>query len=277
MATKSSASTAMPVDFVPEASAHTNGFKNRIVGYGAADPADLLSNPKNWRLHPKEQQDALTGVLETIGWVQDVVVNKTTGFVVDGHLRVALALRREEKTIPVKYVELTDAEESLILATFDPISAMAGTDRQLLTDLLVTISPETENVAALLAAIIEREKIEMPGVEQSSDRGSLLNLLDVTVKDPETKVEHGECWSLGGHLLFVVDPVSEWRAFVKKLKKDDALLFYPGAYVALVDDKLKRRFIIVQPDHWIAGFILDYYAKIHGPASIARVSQDLLS
>lgn len=104
-------------------------WKNRIVGYDVVEADQLLAHPSNWRIHPKAQQDALTGVLDDVGWVQEIIVNKTTGHVVDGHMRVEVALTRGE-SVPVKYVELSEAEEQLILATIDPISAMAGADNE---------------------------------------------------------------------------------------------------------------------------------------------------
>ena len=67
-------------------------WKNRIVGSGEEAPDQLLANPANWRVHPKVQQQALAGILGQVGWVQQVLVNRRTGHVVDGHLRVALAI-----------------------------------------------------------------------------------------------------------------------------------------------------------------------------------------
>lgn len=78
-------------------------YKNRIIGEGVEDPAKLVANPKNWRVHPQHQQDALDGVLSEVGWVQRVIVNQKTGHIVDGHLRVSLALEKQEKSIPVVY------------------------------------------------------------------------------------------------------------------------------------------------------------------------------
>lgn len=138
-------------------------FRNRIVGYGTEKPDQLLANPRNWRVHPKAQQVALKTVLREVGWVQDVVVNKTTGFVVDGHARVGIALQNEEAEIPVKYVELTEAEEAIILASFDPISAMAGTDQGLLRGLIEDIrampDEPSDQLTLLLSGIAERERI----------------------------------------------------------------------------------------------------------------------
>ena len=114
-------------------------WKNRIVGQGEEVPDQLLANPKNWRIHPKEQQVALSGVMQRVGWVQQVVVNKRTGFVVDGHLRVSMAITENEPMVPVVYVDLSEEEESLVLATIDPLAALAKTDddqlRELVTDL----------------------------------------------------------------------------------------------------------------------------------------------
>ena len=48
--------------------------------------------------HPSEEPGGRAGrVLTEVGWVQDVIVNKASGFVVDGHARVALAIKAGEK------------------------------------------------------------------------------------------------------------------------------------------------------------------------------------
>jgi ParB-like chromosome segregation protein Spo0J len=86
--------------------APTAPWRNRITGSGEEAPDQLLANPANWRIHPKAQQDALAGALDQVGWVQQVLVNRSSGFVVDGHARVALALSRGEPTVPVLYVDL---------------------------------------------------------------------------------------------------------------------------------------------------------------------------
>lgn len=100
-------------------------WKNKIVGHAEVDPETLIPNPENWRVHNKSQSQTLDAALSEVGWIQEVIVNKTSGRIVDGHLRCALALQNGEKKIPVVFVELTDEEEKKALATFDPLSAMA--------------------------------------------------------------------------------------------------------------------------------------------------------
>jgi hypothetical protein len=130
-------------------------WQNRIVGYDNVPPDQLLANPANFRLHPKRQQDALTGSLNELGWLQDIIVNRVTQHVLDGHLRVQLALRNGEATVPVKYIELSEPEEKLALAVFDPITYMAETDTAILDALLREVNTGEEALQELLASMAE--------------------------------------------------------------------------------------------------------------------------
>ena len=146
-------------------------WKNRIVGEGLEAPDQLLANPNNWRIHPMSQQQALAGVLDDVGWVQRIVVNRRTGHVVDGHLRVALAISREESFVPVEYVDLSEAEESLMLAVLDPISAMAGSDVAKYDQVLREIETSNVEVMTLLGQVAEKmgigaKPVEFDGYEQ---------------------------------------------------------------------------------------------------------------
>lgn len=142
-----------------------DGWRNRIVRHGEEEPDQLLANPANWRIHPKPQQDALAGVLDEVGWVQDVIVNQRTGHVVDGHLRVSLAITREEPTIPVVYVDLDEHEEKLVLATIDPLSAMAVTDAEQLAALLDDVSTGDAALQAMLDHLATEAGIVPPAFE----------------------------------------------------------------------------------------------------------------
>jgi hypothetical protein len=132
-------------------------WRNRILGAGEEAPDQLLANPANWRIHPKAQQDALAGALDQVGWVQQILVNRRSGFVVDGHARVALALSRGEPTVPVLYVDLDPDEEALVLATLDPISAMAERDDEKLRALLADITVDDAALLALLGDLAGNE------------------------------------------------------------------------------------------------------------------------
>ena len=97
---------------------------------------ELTAHPLNWRKHPKAQASALTGALREVGLVQSVIWNRRTKRLIDGHLRVELAMAAREATLPVTVVDLAEEEERTVLATLDPIGAMAIADRGKLEELL---------------------------------------------------------------------------------------------------------------------------------------------
>ena len=239
-------------------------WKNRIIGTGVEKADQLLANPLNWRIHPKHQQEALEAVLNEVGWVQQVIVNKRTGHVVDGHLRVALALRREEEEVPVVYVDLSEDEERVILATIDPLAGMAVPDKDALRSLLDSTNASSEQVKELLAKVREDHAPDEDDEDEDPSDASLLKLMDVTIPEPTTEVKHGDLWKMGNNLLSIVDPVDEWPAVMDKIKPDDLLVPFPGVYACIANPPHGKRMVMMQPDKWIAAFMLDHYKEING-------------
>jgi ParB-like chromosome segregation protein Spo0J len=72
---------------------------------------------------------------------------------IDGHLRVELAIKNKEKEVPVKYVDLSPEEEELALLTLDPIGAMAEADKNMLEALLANVSTDDERIKELMGEI----------------------------------------------------------------------------------------------------------------------------
>ena len=177
-------------------------FKNRIVGHDIVQLDQILFNPRNWRIHPLSQQNALKGVLEEVGYVQEVIINKNTGHLVDGHLRCQLAAREGATTIPVKYVDLTEEEEILVLSTLDPIAAMAATDKQKLDELFADIQSENDNVNKMLDEIAQKERLEYGKKEVEDVEPQIDKAEELRVK---WGVELGQLWQLGEHRLICGD------------------------------------------------------------------------
>jgi hypothetical protein len=107
------------------------------------------------------QQEVLGGLLGRVGFVAPVIVNLRTDqawgrdrhveTMVDGHLRVQLALSRDEETpVPVVYVDLTPEEETAILATLDPVGDLAGTDHEKLAALVEHMPDDLRQLTAVL-------------------------------------------------------------------------------------------------------------------------------
>lgn len=145
----------------------TQTWRNRIIGEGDEAPDQLLANPRNARRHPQAQQAALAGVLAEVGVVQRVIVNKRTGFVVDGHARISLALMQGQPTIPVLYVDLDEREEAKVLATLDPISAMASYDTEALDALLREVDTGSAALQAMLADLAQQAGMYGAGADDA--------------------------------------------------------------------------------------------------------------
>ncbi len=169
-------------------------WRNRIVGSGEEAPDQLVANPKNWRTHPGGQRDALRGSLSTVGWVQQVLVNQRTGHVVDGHARVEEAISRGEPLVPVLYVDLDEAEEAQVLATLDPISAMAAQDDDKLRELLAELNIDDPGLVALLESLSGPEpKTGLTDPDDAPDLGEV------------THIKRGDLFALGNHRLMCGD------------------------------------------------------------------------
>jgi hypothetical protein len=125
-------------------------WQNRIVGEGEEAPDQLLAHPDNFRIHPAHQQDVLSAVLNKVGIVQRVIVNKRTGRMLDGHLRVQMAISEDVPLVPVTYVDLSEHEEALVLATYDAISALAVTDDAKLEELRGLLPEDMRDLATLV-------------------------------------------------------------------------------------------------------------------------------
>lgn len=134
-----------------------DGIRDRIVGWGRTATKKLIANPKNWRTHGKEQETALGDLMEQVGWIQSVIVNKRTGMLVDGHLRVRLAQKHGVANVPVIYVDLSPKEEALVLAAMDPIAGLAGVDQKKLAEVLRGVEdPKGAGLATLIADLSKK-------------------------------------------------------------------------------------------------------------------------
>jgi len=114
-------------------------------------PADqLIANPANWRRHPQAQQRALAAVLDEVGFAGAVIAREDEDgglVIIDGHARAEMV---GEATVPVLVTDLTEAEADVVLATYDPIGAMAQKDHEAFATLAARIDTANETLLGLL-------------------------------------------------------------------------------------------------------------------------------
>lgn len=129
-------------------------IQDRIKRLDRVKASDLLPNPRNWRTHGKKQQDAIRGILAEVGWVDALLVRETDAGlqIIDGHLRAEV---NSDEIVPVLVLDLDDSQADKVLATFDPIAAMAETDSAKLDELLREIDTGSEALQEMLAKLAD--------------------------------------------------------------------------------------------------------------------------
>lgn len=181
-----------------------NGWRSRIIGHGREKPGELLANPHNWKVHPDSQQEAVLGLMDEVGVVKSVIVNQRTGFILDGHLRVSLAIRRDEDEVDVEYVDLTEEEEALVIITLDHTAGMSVGDPEKLRETLQRAKPQSESNKALLAAIAKDAMVVQTKTDDEvaapDARASEAEALSA-----QWGVKRGDVWEIGAHRLVCGD------------------------------------------------------------------------
>ncbi len=176
-------------------------WRNRIVESKSLPPKSLKKNPGNWRKHPQVQREQLEKIMAEVGVVRRVLVNKTTGHIVDGHLRVELALARGDESIEVDVVELSPEEEATVLASLDTLALIATPDRKALDQLLAKTSI---NLDALIgAAKAPIDALIRAAANQKSD--GRVSPDDVPDAPTAPRAKAGDAWALGRHTLVCGD------------------------------------------------------------------------
>ena len=130
-------------------------LRDKVIELRRVPVAELIPNPKNWRTHSKGQTQALQGLITEVGFAGAALARQGLNgelVLIDGHLRRD-ALPDEQ--IPVLVTDLTEEEADKVLATFDPIGAMAGRDAEALEALLANVTTDNDGLRRLLEDLWE--------------------------------------------------------------------------------------------------------------------------
>ena len=134
-----------------------------IVEYGTKPADQFQAHPRNPRRHPQRQRDAVHDSLERVGWIAPVIENRRTGNLLDGHERVWQALATNSE-VPYVLVDVAEADEAFVLATFDPIGALAEIDAAAFADVLRDVDTGSAAIQEMLSQMAEEAGIGLPGV-----------------------------------------------------------------------------------------------------------------
>jgi hypothetical protein len=153
-------------------------IRDRIQSLRRVPAGSLRANPLNWRTHPAPQRDAIRAALTEIGYASALLARELPDGsleLIDGHLR---AETTPEALVPVLVLDLNEAEAAKLLATFDPLAALAEADTAALEVLLRQVNCQDSALRTLLddlaaehlpppaSNVAERPNVEVPEMFQ---------------------------------------------------------------------------------------------------------------
>lgn len=170
-------------------------IRDRIKELRRVKASDLQANPRNWRRHPTEQQEALRGILAEVGYADALLARETkSGLVlIDGHLR---AETTPDEVVPVLVLDVSEKEADKLLAVLDPLAAMAEADATRLDELRRDIEIGNGALQKMLDDLVASA-----GLRESKE------IVEDEVPDPpaDPVTKLGDLWLLGEHRLLCGD------------------------------------------------------------------------
>jgi hypothetical protein len=157
-------------------------IRDRIKELRRVRASELRPNPRNWRTHPKAQQEALRGLLAEIGYADALLARECEDgslVLVDGHLR---AETTPDALVPVLVLDVTAEEADKLLLTLDPLAGLAQAHVPALDALMRDVKTSSTAVSDMLAKLAEANATPRPDALEGAEQPT----------PPEDFPEYGE-------------------------------------------------------------------------------------
>jgi hypothetical protein len=235
-------------------------------------------------VHPRNVNEGDAGAIyesiEANGFYGTIVVQKSTGYILAGNHRFLVARQQEAATLPVCLVDVDD-DQALRILLADNRTTRLGIDNpaalaQLLQELLGTsrglegTGYDRDAMDLLLSDLggyhgDADEDFDPDDADPDRVRDdSILDLVGLSIAEPRHKVERGTTWRIGPHVLVCDSVISGWANWRQHLGENCLFCPYAGPFILVCAKAKTKRLVIVQPDSYIAGHILDRYEDVNG-------------
>lgn len=231
-------------------------------GYEEVAPNSIAEHPDNARVG---SESLIRESIEVNGFYGACIVDVRTRQILAGNHRYRVMRKAGAERVPVIWVEVDDETAKQILAVDNRSNDIATYDRDKLRAFLASFARPAFGTGYSEAAVKAL-------LAETAGRGSLLRVADVSIAEPVHTVTPGDVWQIERHTLICADVMSEWALWGPYLDDAEALFVpYPGPYAALSEKAERRRLVLVQPDPYIAGHVLDKYCAMRGESALRQL------
>lgn len=247
----------------------------------------LVPYANNSRIHTKSQVKQIAASITEFGFTIPVLIDEASN-VIAGHGRILAAKLLGFAEVPCMVAKgWTEAQRRAYVITDNKLTENGGWDEGLLRVEMAAILAAGMDlkVTGFSAPEIRNLKLPDPSAKDSDEGlgavnvGQLLGLVDITIAEPRHRVEKGETYHVGPHYLLCISVIrdhKEWAPLLMAANAVGSALFapYPGVFVPFGEKAADHTLIMVQPDPYIAGHILDRYSEVHGEEAVRLVGQE---
>lgn len=248
--------------------------------------SELTPSSRNARLHSAEQIQQIAQSIREFGFTvpllvteHDVIIaghGRLDGAKLVGYQEVPVIVARGWSDAMIRAYALVD-NRIPELATWDLALVQLEVAALRLTDMpIAALGFSDKDLGGMLAARqFTDEGLVDPEAGTIDNRGDLLARLDITIADPRHAIERGDHYLLGRrHHLLCCGVMVEWERWKPLLTGTTIFCPYPGPFVAFGEKAETFDLLMVQPDQYTAGHILDRYEDVHGVGSVVRLTND---
>jgi ParB/Sulfiredoxin domain len=223
--------------------------------------------------HPANPNAGDVGLLATLidanGFATPVLAQEGTGIIIDGEHRWIAAGQRQMRTLPVVWLDVDDDTRDRLLASLNESTRRGRNDEEKLVALLTGLASTPKGLAGTAFDGDDLDELIAglagDGSGDRPDRGDLLALAGVTLGEPRHQPQAGQAWTLGAHVLVVADVYTGWPLWAPYLAGDAVFLPYPTPLLPH-SENLPGPLVLVQPETYLAGHLLDKWQDITGEA-----------
>lgn len=240
---------------------------------------DLLPWEYNPKVLPERAADGLRVSIQKFGFAVPLLIDPD-GEIIDGNQRAALMALMDEYG-PDAVVDVRVASRKL---TWDERRELvvrlkenqADWDEDLLADLyepdeLLAWGMDDWRLRELLGDDIDQADLIEQRDDSGNETGHLLKAVRLVLDEPDAKVQYGDTYALGRHRLVIRKIITEWPHWIEFLEEGMLLTPYAGPSAVLSTAARKHGLLIIQPDVYIAGHIIDAFRQAFPNEKVLRL------